>query len=273
MSNYGTTYSINQSGDLYTLDNTNAKSGLSKYKSSRGTTVNSPLNYRFLKLFRGYDNELFFYIKNQDRKPIMLHGMTINVSLIDRPTGSTIVNKKTIIEDFEEGYIKVVFTAGETVSLSQGLYDLVFSYTNNLGLTLPLFCDLNMRPNYTVEVNEDATPSILTTAQTSEFILNNEFYYSGILPASGYFNKLNSMVTIAVYCTNFTGKFWIEGTLSDNPTESDWFNIILGTYTQEFFPYENFNGVDPWTFRTNIKYIRSKFTQESGTLDKVVIRV
>lgn len=273
MSNYGTTYNISQTGDLYTLDNSTVKSGLAKYKSSRGTTVNSPLNYRYLKLFRGYDNEYYFFVKNQSRKPIMLQGMTINVSLIDRQTQSIVVAKKCIIEDFDDGKIKVVLTASETSHLSQQLMDLVFTYTNNLGLTMPLFCDLNMRPNYTIEVNEDAIPSIMQTANTTTFLENNGIYYSDRLPGPGYFDKRNSMVTIAVYATAYNGNFYIEGTLSDSPQESDWFNIILGTYTQEYFPYENFTGVDPWTFRTNIKYLRAKFTQESGTLDKVVIRV
>lgn len=273
MSNYGTTYSINQSGDLYTLDSGALGTGVSKYKSSRGTTVNSPLNYRFLKLFRGLDNEFLFFVKNQDRKPVMLQGMTINASVIDRSTGSTIINKKCTTEDFDAGAIKLVLLSSETPTMRQGLYDVVFTYTNNFGMTLPLFCDLNMRPNYTLEVSEDASPGILTTAQTSEFITNNGITYSARLPATGYFNKANSMITIAVYCTDFYGNFYIEGTLSDNPQESDWFNIILGTYTQEYFPYEGFTGVDPWTFRTNIKYIRSKHTTVSGTLDKVVVRV
>jgi hypothetical protein len=81
------------------------------------------------------------------------------------------------------------------------------------------------------------------------------------------------MVTIAVYTTNYTGEFYIQGTLFDNPTESDWFNIILGTNTEEFYPYIDHTGIDPWTFRTNIKFVRAQFTQTSGTLDKLIVRV
>ena len=153
MSNYGSTYNISQTGNLYTLEAHGAKTGLSKYAGAKGTTVNSPVNYRFLKLFRGFDNEFFMFVKNQDRKPIKLQGLNINASFIDRRDRSTVVSKKCIITDYELGSIKVVVTSGESARFAQGHYDLVFSYTNEFGHTMPMFCDLHMRPNYTVEVN------------------------------------------------------------------------------------------------------------------------
>ena len=84
MSNYGTTYQVNQQGDLYTLEDHGTPAGQAKYAGAKGTAVNSPMNYRFLKLFRGFDNEFFFFVKNQDRKPVMLQGTTVNCSFIDR---------------------------------------------------------------------------------------------------------------------------------------------------------------------------------------------
>lgn len=273
MSNYGTTYNISQTGDLYTLDAGGAKAGLAQYNSTRGTTVNSPVNYRFLKLFHGFDSEFFFFIKNQDRKPIMLQGIVINANVINRSTTSAVVSKKCVITDYELGSIKLTLTSAETSLMEPGLYDIVFSYTNNLGLTLPLFCDLNMRPNYTLEVSNSAGAVPLVTQSTTTFTSNNGEYVSDPLPGPGYFDKFNSMITIAVYATGYTGEFHIDGTLFDNPTESDWFNIIIGTSTQEYYPYIDFTGVDPWTFRSNIKFIRARFTQTSGTLDKLVVRV
>jgi len=49
MSNFGTTYGISQTGDLFTLESSGTTTGLAKYRSTRGTTVNSPMNYRNLK--------------------------------------------------------------------------------------------------------------------------------------------------------------------------------------------------------------------------------
>jgi hypothetical protein len=273
MSNYATTYNINQTGELYAVDASSNKVGLASYKSARGTTVNAPVNYRFLKLFTGLDNEFIFYIKNTDRKPIMLHGLTITANLIVRETGSKLLSKKCQIINYDEAQIKLVVTSGEISAIQDGFLDLVFTYVNSMGLNLPLFCDQNMRPNYTVEVDDSASKIPLTTSQSTTFTLLDGFYYSSHLPGPGYFNKINGMSTLALYTTNFTGQFYIQGALEENPTESDWFNIILGTHTEEFYPYTNATGVDPWTFRTNIKYFRAKFTKTQGSIDKIIIRV
>jgi len=273
MSNYATTYNINQTGDLYAVDASSNKVGLAKYKSARGTTVNSPVNYRFLKLFSGLDNEFIFYVKNTDRKPIMLQGLTITANLVNRETQAKIVSKKCQITDYDEGAVKLTITAGEINAMEAGFCDLVFTYVNSLGMNLPLFCDQNMRPNFTVEISDAINQIPLTSATADSFTSTDGFYYSSHLPGPGYFNKINGMSTIAVYATNYTGQFYIQGALEDNPTEADWFNITLGTYTEEFYPYANFSGIDPWTFRTNIKYLRTKFTQTQGSIDKIIIRV
>ena len=281
MSNYGSTYNISQTGELYQIEAHGAKTGLAKYAGAKGTTVNSPVNYRFLKLFRGFDNNFYMFIKDQDRKPIKLHGMNINASFIDRSDRSTVVSKKAIITDYELGSVRIFVSSGESARFSQGHYDLVFSYTTDLGHTMPMFCDLHMRPNYTVEVNEEGDALPLTTEISDEFIEQfdtstdpaTSYYYSSIMKSTGYFNKPTGLITLAVYGTNYTGNFFAQGTLSDSPSDSDWFDITLGQYTQTFFPYNNFTGVDPWSFRTNVKFIRTVHTIDTGSVDKVVIRV
>jgi hypothetical protein len=273
MSNYATTYNINQTGDLYAIDASGSKAGLGNYASSTGTTINSPVNYRFLKLFTGLDNEFIFYIKNTDRKPIQLHGQTITANVVNRETQVKLLSKKCQIVDYDEGKVKLVITSGEMVAIQNGFLDLVFTYINSQGLNLPLFVDQNLRPNYTIEVSNQTQSIPLLSASTETFILRDGFYYSSHLPGPGAKNKVNGMVTLAVYATNYTGNFFIQGSLEENPEENDWFNIILGTYTDEHYPYIDQSGIDPWTFRTNIKYLRAKFTQTKGTLDKVIIRV
>jgi hypothetical protein len=207
----------------------------------------------------------------------MLQGVTVNASFIDRTDRSTVVSKKAITTDYETGSIKVILTVGESALFSQGLYDLVFSYTNDKGLVLPLFCDLNMRPNFTVECSEEGDALPLNTqiadSFTSKVIGADTYYFSSAIKATGYYNKPNGLITIAVYGTGYTGNFTVQGALSENPTESDWFDITLGSYTQTFYPYNGHTGIDPWTFRTNVQYIRTKHTQPAGTLDKIVVRV
>ena len=63
MSNYSTSYSVTQGGDLFAIqDNANSPC-TSRYGASKGTTVQPPLNYRKLNAFKHIDNEFFLFCK------------------------------------------------------------------------------------------------------------------------------------------------------------------------------------------------------------------
>ena len=90
MANFSTSYDITQGGDLFAIQDKQASPGTSQYGAAKGTTVQSPLNYRKLVAFKNIDNEFYFFVKNQDRKPIKLHGMEVTASFVDRRTKSRI---------------------------------------------------------------------------------------------------------------------------------------------------------------------------------------
>ena len=50
MSNYGTTYQVNQQGDLYTLEDHGTPAGQAKYAGAKGTAVNSPMNLSLIHI-------------------------------------------------------------------------------------------------------------------------------------------------------------------------------------------------------------------------------
>lgn len=274
MSNYSTSYNINQAGDLYTIQDHGTAAGLGQYNSTRGTTINSPTNYRKMKLYRGFDNQLFFFIKNQDRKPIQLNNMTINASLIYRETGVSIVNKKCVITDYELGSVKLVITASDLSNADTGICDLVLSYTNEFGLVIPLYTDLNLRPNFAAEISDEAGYIPLTTQVLTNFInTGGDYNYSSIINGPAYYGKSNGMITIGLYATNYTGNFFLQGTTSDYPSESDWFDVELGA--QYYFHYfDSFTGIEPFTIQSNLKFLRGKVENTgAGTVDKLVVRV
>ena len=258
MNNNSTSYNISQTGDLYTLQSSNVSAGTAQYNSTLGTTINAPLNYRKLMAFKGLDNEYFFFIKNQDRKPIMLNGLTINCNLVNRETNTTIVRKSAQLLNEEMGHCKLVITSGEISSTDTGLYDLILTYTNSSGLTLPLFTDMNMRPNFALEISEEVHTIPLTTETADAWVTDSGYYYSGKLFGPSYYKKPQGLVTIAVYGTGYTGKFYVQGATSDYPDETDWFDIELGVATA-FHQYTAFTGVDPFSWKSNVKYLRIKW--------------
>ncbi len=275
MSNYSTSYNISQTGDLYTLQDHGTSTGQSQYNSSRGTTVNSPLNYRKLEAFKGLDNEFWFYVKNQDRKPIMLNNLTINASLIFRENKNTIVAKECTITDYDLGTCKLVLKSSDIADANSGLYDLVLTYKNAEGLVLPLFADTNMRPTLTVEISEDAFSVPLTTQTTTTWLYDGSTNNIGEkLNGPKHYQKVQGLITFAVYTTGYTGKFFLQGATSPFPDDSDWFNLELGAAT-DYHQFNAFTGIEPFTITSNLYYVRfnHQVTGATGTVDKVVIRL
>lgn len=275
MSNYSTSYNVSQTGDLYALQDHGTKTGLAQYTSTRGTTVNAPMNGRNLKIFRHYDNEYFFFIKNQDRKPIFLNGMQILANVVDRETGNIVVSTKCVVIDPELGSCKLIITSGDSANLDDGFYSMVLSYIDNFGLKKPLYTDLNMRPNFTIEVTTEGWAEPIPTQELITWFdpHSDGFKYSQRIAAPAYFGKKGGLVTFGVYLTNYTGKFYMQGTTAEQPEEGDWFDLDLGMMTF-FYQFVNATGIEPFNITSNLKYLRAKFEDNGiGSIDKVVVRV
>lgn len=272
MSNYGTSYNINQTGDIYALESSGNRQGLSKYTGSNATTINAPVNYRKMMLYRGYDNEFFFYVKTQDGKPMDLRGVSIQASLINRHNLNKILSEYCQVVDFETSLIKLVVKSNKTTNIETGDCEITLHYTDNNGLTKPFYSDLNMRPAFTVEVSDRAGYIPLQTQKMENFIENNGIYYSAMIQGPGYFEKPNGLITVGVYTTNFTGDFFMQGTTSPMPADDDWFDVELGVQYY-YHRFTGFTGIEPFSFQSNLKQLRARFVPESGTVDKVIVRV
>jgi hypothetical protein len=275
MSNYSSSYNINQAGDIYAIDTKTNRSELSKYTSSRATTINAPVNYRKLMLFRGYDNEFFFFVKSQNGKVFDLRGMRITASIINRHNMNKVLSEDCQVMDYETGLIKLVVRSNKISTLENGDVDVVLSYTDQNGLTKPLFSDLNMRPAFTAECTDKAGYIPLNTQVFENFLENNGIFYTGAMQGPAYYEKPNGLITIGVYATNFTGDFFMQGTTSPQPADDDWFNVELGVqyYYHNFI---GFTGIEPFSFQSNLKHLRGKYipsANNTGTVDKIVVRV
>jgi hypothetical protein len=108
-------------------------------------------------------------------------------------------------------------------------------------------------------------------------------YLSGAYPADAVFREDNSLHTVAVYCTDFAGKLYIEGSLEESPTSSDgdWFKIQLTSFFtyHEFgnvpIPECTFTGVEGFNFTGSIRWVRFRYIPDddnTGTLDKILYR-
>ncbi len=275
MSNYSTSYSVTQGGDLFAIQDNANSPGTSRYGASKGTTVQSPLNYRKLNAFKHIDNEFFFFVKNQDRKIFQLHGMEFYATFVERQNKGRLFSKKCQTIDPELGSLRLIVNPGDIAHAETGNYDVVLTYKDGRGLNLPLYADVNYRPNLICEISEAAHAVPLTTAQVDTFLLDSNVnsYISERTEGPHYYHKRNGLITLAVYATGYSGNFYLQGSLSDYPDTTDWFNIELGAILDHHL-FTTFTGVEPFSIRSNVKWLRTVHSNSGiGTVDKVVFRL
>lgn len=105
--------------------------------------------------------------------------------------------------------------------------------------------------------------------------------------ADSYFGYTDGMHTVSVHISNLTGRFKLQGTLSMEPTDNDWFDIYLEGNPCQGKPYVQYprdpahpttfvsggwigdSGVDAFTFVGNFTFLRAKL--ERGYLGMVNI--
>jgi hypothetical protein len=85
--------------------------------------------------------------------------------------------------------------------------------------------------------------------------------------ADGWYGYGDGLHTVAIYVQNFQGRIYIEGSIADEPTEEDWFAIMVTTSPYVQYPV-NVNdptgdmggdtGAEAFTFRTNVVWLRAR---------------
>lgn len=83
--------------------------------------------------------------------------------------------------------------------------------------------------------------------------------------ADGYWGHTDGMHTISVSYQNLVGNLFLQGTLSTDPKDDDWFNIDINQKSS-IKPYYEFNGesgVIARTFTGNFVYLRAILSRTS----------
>tara|TARA_B100000212_G_scaffold82455_1_gene59377 strand:+ start:2046 stop:2417 length:372 start_codon:yes stop_codon:yes gene_type:complete len=98
------------------------------------------------------------------------------------------------------------------------------------------------------------------------------------VPGDSYYGFTDGIHTVAIYGQDLSGRVKIQGTLEQNPTEDDWFDILFSGLP--FRDYTNFTGVEGFTFVANLVYLRASLDrsalgltnlQTSGYVEKILL--
>ena len=98
------------------------------------------------------------------------------------------------------------------------------------------------------------------------------------VPGDSYYGFTDGLHTIAIYGQDLTGRVKIQGTLATNPTDEDWFNVLIDGLP--FKDYNKFTGVEGYTFTANLVFLRAILDRTSlgqtdistvGYIDKIYL--
>jgi hypothetical protein len=220
------------------------------------------------KIFWNVDNPIDFYIRNYDRKIVLIADGETYAMIISHPkTGVVFLQRDFTVVDAPTGHLRLTITASESVNYPIG--NLVYSVTKTAnGSTTLLFTDRDHGPQSGIEVKYGP----VMPAPAPYVILGESFAtvdkglrvgpFKG--PATVGYGA--STMSFEIDGTSLTGQFIFEGTKSINvPTSAmSWTPVNTTTVTL-------LSGTQTVTLDGSNTWIRIHWIPASGTLNKISI--
>ena len=235
---------------------------------------------RNLKIYRSVDNRIDLQIRNCDQKAFDLStitlapGQTITVvfNVISREGKILVLSKDA--ESFTltdgstssstKGQVRVNLTANDLAGLEPGYYD--YSIVQEIRTTLNdnehivvsrtvLYADSQYGAISTLEVENDVLGQVEQSVTVDTFLLKDpraqdnsvdEFYVSSIIDTQRPYQVAQSLHTFQFYCTAYTGRVEIQGSLDKDSDPKNWVTIRTRDAVNETSFYENVVGKYNW---------------------------
>jgi len=229
-----------------------------------------------IKMYRGAASHIDVFIKNSDRKSLNTLGKTITAHMTFLENEDCAFVKVLNVIDETKGQYELVLERGEVDSLTPGRYRIVFTIRDLNDTEEMLYSENEYSTNINVEIVTKALPQFRPSTVINNFQLYNNKYYSSAYPGDMQLGFLDGFHTCAMYCTNFSGKVWIQSTLENSiPTqENDWINLLI-SLTGSYYELTNFTGIEPFNFQIQCQWIRFVYepsVNNTGTIDKILYR-
>ena len=238
----------------------------------RGTSYYGTQNHKPLIAYEGVSTDFEFFVTNTDRRPVSIESKTFTAKIINRSTKLAVITKTLVPLDYSQGSLLMSLSEDDVAKLSPALYDLAITYTDSESKTVGLYSDQNARLSYVLEVKENPSSTITESSSITDFTSGDSAAY----PGTAQTRNSDGTNTAVAYITNFSGKFYAEGTLESSPAERDWFEIQLDPDSaNNYWTFSNASGLEVWTFDGMFQWVRFRYVADSGntgTLDKVLYR-
>lgn len=254
--------------------------------------INLPMIQYNTKVYKGVTNTIDFLVKNNDRKPVRIVGLTLiaQIRAINSPTNAKappdiLLEKQLEIVDETKGKAKLVLTPGEIDDWMAGSYRFTIKTINTSNEAELLYTDINKETWGSFELMEGMASSLIPpividgkkfTETPVDWDLRTKMV-TGALPGDAQASRATGTHTVVVYTNKWTGKFWIEGSLSNEPPlPNEWFRIPL-TVESDYYEFTDNTNTAPklFNFTMNLYWIRFVYypdVQNIGKFTKILYK-
>lgn len=240
---------------------------------------NKPMNNRILNAHKGVTNEIYFNIRNRDRKLQNVFSDTLRAYLVDPNTKKRVITK--VLEHTSDiGIVKLVLVDGDLTNLDSGLYQIHIIRSTQEDTDLPVYVDQNNNVKFDIRITDQTSVEPVPTQEETVFSQlantalgdSSNVFVSSALYGNLDHNFVNAQHSLALYTTSYTGNITIQGSClqgvpDTDDVSKDWFNITTVALS-------NSSVIAHRTFSVNANWIRVIHTPDNslGTLNKVLLR-
>ena len=227
---------------------------------------NYPLNRTDFRLVRGVANEIAFFVRDLDRKPVSLTvGDVLTIVITDLDTNRLLMQRTLGIMDLANGIYKLNTLPAEMDTWPTGPVRWSVNYKRADGTTVMLWTDQSYGPYSAAYVTKSPYPgpAAPTVLLWSDFTLGTDgYYYSANLPAAAVEGYANGLHTFLFSMTGFGGSVRIDATTIGEPDSGDWFPVASKAYVGN----QNRSIIN---VQGNYLWLRLAVGQTGGSLDNV----
>lgn len=233
------------------------------------TLMNYPVNRSDFKIVRGVRTVLDIFVRDVDRKPVDLTGLTITVVIADDRIGVLYLEKAAIVQEpATNGRCRLIITPGEASEIPLGLLRYSVTITDEDSNTGILYTDRELSHGAMVEVIDGPIPGPADpiTVVPDDFTIRDGAMWSGSLPGAATVGHTAGVHTIAAYLEDFTGTLTIQGSIEEQPiADGDWFDV-------DELEFEEETSTASHTFIGNLLWVRFKVVSTNGEITQILYR-
>lgn len=238
---------------------------------------NRPMNNRKLIAHKGVTNEIFFTIRDRDRKLQNMFSDTLRAYIIQPTTKKRVVSRQ-IEPTSEVGKVKLVLSEGDLMNLTTGLYTMYITRSVDEIQDRPVFTDQNNNIKFDIEISDQVGIDPINTQVNSNFLQSGNTSLgdpANTFVSSAMFGNLDrnfssAQHTLAVYPDAYTGQVIVQASCMSSTPDSDdastdWFNVAL-------LDINSTSNIAQTSFRVNCNWVRIVSNPVSGTISQIQLR-